>query len=90
MGFCLMRAEMSNWSCLSNSHLCQANSSTGESMRYSENLLVRFQQEYKRKFGKEIDLGQAEVELNRLARAIEGIIPANAIPTTKIAISGKK
>lgn len=75
---------MSKRSCLSNSHLCQANSSTGEGMRYSENLLVRFQQEYERKFKEKIDIDQAEVELNRLARAIDGIIPDNAIPKVKI------
>lgn len=79
-----MRAETSKWSCLTNSRLCQANSPTGETMRYSENLLVQFQQEYKRKFGKEIDLEQAEVELNRLARSIEEIIPASAIPSKKV------
>lgn len=53
-------------------------------MRYSENLLVRFQQEYERKFKEKIDIDQAEVELNRLARAIDGIIPDNAIPKVKI------
>lgn len=79
-----MRAETSKWSCLTNSRLCQANSSAGENMRYSEDLLVRFQQEYKRKLGKEIDLEQAEVELNRLARAIEEIIPASVIPSMKV------
>lgn len=79
-----MRAETSKWSCLTNSRLRQANSPTGETMRYSENLLAQFRQEYERKFGKEIDLEQAEVELNRLARAVEEIIPASVIPNKTV------
>lgn len=49
-------------------------------MRYSEDLLGRFQQKYKSKFKEKIDIEKAELELNRLARAIERVIPADSIP----------
>lgn len=48
-------------------------------MRYSEDLLGRFQQEYERKFKEKIDVERAELELNRLARTIEKIVPVDSI-----------
>lgn len=42
-------------------------------MQYSKELLVAFQNQYKRTFGENIDLQVAEAELNKLARLVETI-----------------
>ncbi len=44
-------------------------------MRYSKELLVAFQNQYKSTFDENIDLQVAEAELNKLARLVETITP---------------
>lgn len=46
-------------------------------MRYSKKLIQKFQKEYKKKFNQGIKSEVADVELHRLARLVEIVVPSD-------------
>ncbi len=47
-------------------------------MRYSKKLIQEFQKEYKKKFNQSIKPETADVELHRLARLVEIVVPSGS------------
>lgn len=47
-------------------------------MRYSKKLIQKFQKEYKKKFNQSIKPEVANVELHRLARLVEIVVPSDS------------